>query len=363
MAASTAAPATEYVVALADVQAARERIAPFLHKTPVLTSSSIDKIASAGAITPRHALFKCELFQKSGSFKARGATNAVMSLTPEEAAKGVCTHSSGNHAAALAMAAGMRGIKSYIVMPTDAPPVKRAAVEGYGGAVVPCEPNQKARETTSARVAAETGATFVHPSEDRRVIAGQGTIALELLEQAAEEKKALATAVKAVATAGTGSAAATADAASPSDDVDGPVLDAIIIPIGGGGMTSGMTVAIKGLDPRIKVIAAEPAAAGDAFKSKASGKIEGHDEPPKTIADGLKTTLGALPSLVTPSSGRPGDHSNRRHRDTRLPPPCTPSPLFVQAPPHSPSSATSSIPSCACRRLRSLRPCASSMSG
>lgn len=186
--------------------------------------AAIDELASAGVGDglQRRAVFKCELFQKSGSFKARGATNAVLKLSPEAAAKGVCTHSSGNHAQALAIAARMRDIPSYIVMPSNAPAVKRAAVQGYGGRVIECASTQAAREAAASKVVEETGATFIHPSEHPDVIAGQGTIALELIPQAGRHFASGGAATKGA-----------------------PPLDAIIVPIGGGGMTSGVAVATK----------------------------------------------------------------------------------------------------------------------
>jgi threonine dehydratase len=197
---------------------------------------------------------KCENFQKVGAFKARGACNAVLSLDEATAARGVVTHSSGNHAQALAWAASLRGIPAHIVMPTNAPPIKRRAVEGYGGTIYECEPTVKDREHTAARVANETGATLIPPYDDPRVIAGQGTCALELLGQV-------------------------------------PDLDAIICPVGGGGMLSGSAIATKALSPKTTIYAAEPKQADDAFRSKVSGKIEPMENP-DTIADGLRTTLG-----------------------------------------------------------------------
>ena len=161
-----------------DVLAASERIAPHVHRTPVATCASID------AMTGASLFFKCENLQKVGAFQARGATNAVFSLDDEQAARGVCTHSSGNHAAALARAARLRGIPAHIVMPSSAPPVKKAAVAGYGAVITECDPTLEAREATLAKVQDRTGATFIHPYDDPRVIAGQGTCALELLEQA-----------------------------------------------------------------------------------------------------------------------------------------------------------------------------------
>ncbi|MCS7032604.1 MAG: pyridoxal-phosphate dependent enzyme, partial [Phycisphaerae bacterium] len=159
-----------------DLRAAQERIRPYVHRTPVLTSTSIDAMVGASLF------FKCENFQKVGAFKYRGATNAVQLLSEDQAARGVVTHSSGNHAAALALAAKMRNIAAYIVMPRTAPRIKQAAVEGYGGRITFCEPNVKSREETAAQLVERTGATLIHPFDDENVIAGQGTAALELLE-------------------------------------------------------------------------------------------------------------------------------------------------------------------------------------
>jgi threonine dehydratase len=191
-----------------------------------------------------------------GAFKFRGACNAVYSLTAEEAARGVCTHSSGNHAQALALAAGMRGIPAYIVMPDNAPAVKKNAVAGYGGVITFCEPTLEARESTMEKIRSETGATVVHPYNDRRVISGQGTAALELLE-------------------------------------DVPDLDVIIAPVGGGGLLSGTAIAATELKRGIRVIAGEPEMADDAFRSLQAGRIIPSVHP-RTIADGLLTSLGTL---------------------------------------------------------------------
>jgi len=233
---------------LADIRQAAERIRPYAHRTPVLTCASLD--GQVGA----QVFMKCENLQKVGAFKFRGACNAVYSLTDEEAARGVATHSSGNHAQALALAARLRGIPAYIVMPENAPAVKKAAVAGYGGQITFCEPTLQARETTTEKVVKETGATVVHPYNDYRVIAGQGTAALELLEEI-------------------------------------PDLDVIIAPVGGGGLLSGTAIAAKGLSPNIRVIAAEPEMADDACRSLQAGHIL-PSENPKTIADGLLTSLG-----------------------------------------------------------------------
>jgi len=233
---------------LADIRTAAERIRPYAHRTPVMTCASLDEQVGA------QVFMKCENLQKVGAFKFRGACNAVFSLTDEEAARGVVTHSSGNHAQAVALAARLRGIPAYIVMPENAPAVKKAAVAGYGGQITFCKPTLEARETTTAKVVEQTGATVVHPYNDYRVIAGQGTAALELLEEI-------------------------------------PDLDVIIAPVGGGGLLSGTAIAAKGLSPNIRIIAAEPEMADDAFRSLQAGQII-PSENPKTIADGLLTSLG-----------------------------------------------------------------------
>jgi threonine dehydratase len=234
---------------LADIRAAHARIADKIHRTPMLTSATLDALCGG------QLFFKCENFQKIGAFKARGAANAVFSLTDAEAAGGVATHSSGNHAAALARAARLRGIPAHIVMPSNAPKAKVESVRRNGGMIIFCEPTVAAREAACAQVIAETGARLVHPYNDYAVMAGQGTATLELLEQA-------------------------------------PNLDLIIVPVGGGGLLSGTAVAAKGAKPGIRVIAAEPAAADDAARSFAAGHIIPLDKT-TTIADGLRTSLGA----------------------------------------------------------------------
>ncbi|MEZ4387248.1 MAG: pyridoxal-phosphate dependent enzyme [Candidatus Krumholzibacteriia bacterium] len=233
--------------ALADIQAAHRRIAPFIHRTPAVTCRALDDLVGAELV------FKCENFQKVGAFKYRGATNAVQSLDAAAAARGVATHSSGNHAQALALAARTRGVAAYVVMPTNAPAVKRAAVAGYGAEIIPCEPTLQAREQTLARVVAETGAEFVHPYDDPRVIAGQGTAVLELLEDA------------------------------------GP-LDAVITPVGGGGLLGGTAIAAAAVAPGCRVYAAEPEGADDAARSLAAGVLV-PSVAPDTICDGLLTSL------------------------------------------------------------------------
>ncbi len=231
-----------------DVFAAHLRIGSYVHRTPVLTSRSINRI------TGSELFFKCENLQKVGAFKFRGACNAVFSLSDEEARKGVATHSSGNHAAALALAAAIRGVPAYIVMPRTAPGIKKKAVAGYGGIITFCEPTLRDRETTLAGVLAETGAAEVHPYDNFHVIAGQGTAVKELIEET------------------------------------GP-FDLILVPVGGGGLLSGTAIAAKSLCPGCRVIAAEPAGADDAWRSFYARKII-PSENPRTIADGLLTSLG-----------------------------------------------------------------------
>jgi threonine dehydratase len=234
---------------LAAIRDAHERIRPFIHRTPVLTSARFDTAHGASLF------FKCENFQKVGAFKARGATNAVFALDDETARRGVATHSSGNHAAALSRAAKLRGIASHIVMPSNSPKVKVRAVEGYGGRIVFCEPTQKAREAACARVIAETGATLIHPFENEQVMAGAGTVAVEMLEDISD-------------------------------------LDLLLCPVGGGGVLCGSAVAAKTMRPGIKVIATEPAGAADAAESFQQGRLI-YQEKKETIADGLRTNLGA----------------------------------------------------------------------
>jgi threonine dehydratase len=237
-------------VTLTDIQQAAQRIKPYAHHTPVMTNESLNQQVNA------QVFMKCENLQKVGAFKFRGATNAVFSLTDEEAARGVVTHSSGNHAAALALAARNRGIPAYIVMPSNAPQVKKEAVAGYGGQITFCEPTLQARESTMEEIRGKTGAAVIHPYNNERVIAGQGTAALELL-------------------------------------TDFPDLDVIIAPVGGGGLLSGTSIAAKGLKPGIRVIAGEPEMADDAFRSMKAGEIIPSVNP-KTVADGLLTSLGEL---------------------------------------------------------------------
>lgn len=226
---------------------AHERIRPRIHRTPVMTSTSLNTLTGA------QLFFKCENLQKTGSFKIRGATNAIFSLKEEEAQRGVVTHSSGNHAAAVACAAGWRGIPAFIVMPKNSPAVKCRAVESYGGKITFCEPKVTARAETAARIQAETGAVMVHPYDDDRIIAGQATAAKEFLEEV-------------------------------------PDLDAVLAPVSGGGLLSGTCLGAKGLVPHVRVYGCEPERADDAYRSLASGKLQAL-ETSDTIADGLRASL------------------------------------------------------------------------
>ncbi len=241
---------TSTTPSLASIREAAGRIAPYAHRTPVMTCSALDEAAG------RRLFFKCELFQKVGAFKFRGACNAVMKLSGHEAARGVVTHSSGNHAQALALAARLRGIDAHIVMPKNAQSVKRDAVTGYGGRVYLCEPTAAAREAMAADVRQRTGAVLIPPYNHPDVIAGQGTAALELLDEV-------------------------------------PDLDAIIAPIGGGGLISGTCIAARGVDPGVRLFAAEPAGADDAARSMKAGRLIPQTAP-DTICDGLLTSLGEL---------------------------------------------------------------------
>jgi len=235
---------------LDSIQAAHERIRAYIHRTPVLTSSRLDKASPAAA----GLFFKCENFQKIGAFKARGATNAVFALDEATARHGVATHSSGNHGAAVARAAKLRGIPAHIVMPSNSAKVKIRAVESYDAHVVFCEPTEQARETTCAEVINKTGATLIHSFENEHVMAGQGTLAVELLEQVSD-------------------------------------LDLVMCPVGGGGLLAGTAVAAKSMRPKIKLIAIEPANADDAAQSFRAGRRL-VTEKKFTIADGLRTNIG-----------------------------------------------------------------------
>ncbi len=241
---------TTYAASIETIRDALRRVAPHVHRTPVVTCSTLSVLAG------RDLRFKCEHLQKIGAFKFRGACNAIFKLSDAAARRGVVTHSSGNHAQAIALAARIRGIPAHIVMPKNAPAVKREAVEGYGGIVYPCEPTLEDREATAARVVRDTGGTLVPPFNHPDVIAGQGTLAIEFLEQC-------------------------------------PDLTTLIVPVGGGGLLSGVTIAAKAIKPSIKVIAAEPANADDAARSKFSGSIQPISST-VTIADGLRTALGDM---------------------------------------------------------------------
>ncbi len=234
----------------ADIRAAKARISSFVNSTPLLTNKTINELSGA------EIHFKCENFQKVGAFKFRGACNSVFALDDQSASKGVATHSSGNHAQALALAAKMRGIPATIVMPNNSPQVKKDAVAGYGAEIVFCEPTLEARESTLDKVIAEKGHTFIHPYDNYNVICGQGTAAMEILEEAHD-------------------------------------FDAVIAPVGGGGLLSGTAIATKCINPSIKVYAAEPEGADDAYRSFKAGEIIPSVKP-NTICDGLLTSLGKL---------------------------------------------------------------------
>ena len=238
------------LITIKEIKEAAVRIKPYVHYTPVFTSENIDSMCKA------EVFFKAENLQKVGAFKARGAVNAVFSLNNDSAVKGVATHSSGNHAAALAYAARCRGIEVHVVMPEGAPPVKKAAVAGYGAQITYCESTLQAREAALAAVVEQTGAEIIHPYNDTRVIAGQATAALELMQQV-------------------------------------PGLHKIITPVGGGGLLSGTALTVSALNPATAVLGAEPAGADDAFRSLQAGKIIPMENP-QTIADGLRTSLGEL---------------------------------------------------------------------
>ncbi|KAA3661299.1 MAG: pyridoxal-phosphate dependent enzyme [Calditrichaeota bacterium] len=237
-----------FPVSMEDIHHAAERIRPYANHTPVFTSQTLNKLAGASVF------LKCENFQKVGAFKFRGACNTVFSLSPKEASKGVATHSSGNHAAALSLAASIREIPAHIVMPENAPKVKKQAVQNYGGQITFCENTLTAREETLSNLVEQCGATVVHPYNDYRIIAGQGTAAAELLQ-------------------------------------DVPMPDYILAPVGGGGLLSGTALSAHYLSPKTKVVGVEPAGAADAHKSFKTGTLH-PSVSPKTIADGLLTSLG-----------------------------------------------------------------------
>jgi threonine dehydratase len=235
---------------LSDIQAAHSRIRPFVHYTPVMKSQQLNELFNC------ELFFKCENFQKVGAFKFRGATNAVLSMSAEERLRGVVTHSSGNHAAALALAARMNGIKASIVMPENAPAVKKNAVAGYGAEITFCKPTLQAREAATRLIMEKTGATLIHPYDNFNVICGQGTVALELLQEKGD-------------------------------------LEIVIAPVGGGGLMSGTSVYVKGINKNIQVIGAEPEKANDAFISFTTGVLTPSVNP-VTCADGLLTSLSEL---------------------------------------------------------------------
>ncbi len=235
---------------LSDIQSAHKRIKPFIHRTPVLTSHQLNKLYDC------ELFFKCENFQKVGAFKFRGASNAVLSLDDALRKNGVVTHSSGNHAAALALAAGLNGIRAFIVMPENAPSVKKNAVEGYGASITFCKPTLQAREETCRQIMEREGATLVHPYDNFNVICGQGTASLELLEEIND-------------------------------------LEIVVAPIGGGGLMSGTSTCVKGINNKIMVIGAEPLNANDAWKSFKTGILTPSVNP-LTVADGLLTSLSEL---------------------------------------------------------------------
>ncbi|MCK4414679.1 MAG: pyridoxal-phosphate dependent enzyme [Candidatus Eisenbacteria sp.] len=234
-------------VTFSDVQTAAQRIAPYAHRTPVITSASLDRAAGA------KLFFKCENFQRVGAFKFRGACNAIFSLSESEARRGVLTHSSGNHGAAVALNARLRGIPAIVVMPENSVAVKRAAVADYGARIVSCDATLAARDAVSAKILAETGATLIHSYDNDVIIAGQGTAALELMQEV-------------------------------------PQLDLVLAPVGGGGLLSGTALAVHGVSSKARIIAAEPAGADDAFRSLRDGRIHSQTDP-QTIADGLRTAL------------------------------------------------------------------------
>lgn len=238
------------MVTIQDIREAHERIKPYIHQTSVLTSTALNEISSSSLF------FKCENFQKAGAFKARGATNAILSLSDEDAAKGVATTSSGNHGAALAKAAQIRGIPVTVIMPHNSLKVKFEAVEEYGADIITCEPQHDSREAALEKYVAETGATVIHPYNDERIIAGQGTAGLELME-------------------------------------DHPDLVAVVAPVSGGGLLSGTSLAVKGLNSETEVYGAEPKGADDAFQSLQAGEII-PNETVNTIADGLRAQIGTL---------------------------------------------------------------------
>ncbi|PIN19974.1 Serine racemase [Handroanthus impetiginosus] len=250
MEANAEASINKYAANISSIKEAQGRIGSYVHKTPVFSSETLNSISG------RNLYFKCECLQKGGAFKFRGACNAVFSLTDDQAAKGVVTHSSGNHASALSLAAKLRGIPAHIVIPKNAPKCKVENVMRYGGQVIWSEATMQSREEVAAKVLRDTGGVLIHPYNDSRIISGQGTISLELLEQI-------------------------------------PQIDTIIVPLSGGGLISGVALAAKSINPAIRVLAAEPKGADDAARSKKAGNIVTLPQT-KTIADGLRASLGSL---------------------------------------------------------------------
>ncbi len=238
----------ETIPSLSDIKRAHQRIHQYILRTPVLTSNSIDEMTGA------RVFFKCENFQKVGSFKMRGASNMIFGFRPEERVQGFATHSSGNHAQAVALASKLADSKAYVVMPKDSTNVKVNAVKDYGAEIIFCEPNEKSRQDTCDEVIEKTGAVFIHPFDDYRIIAGQATAAKELIEEVED-------------------------------------LDIVMTPVGGGGLSSGTCLAAKYLDPGIRVILGEPKNVDDTYRSVAKGEIQPLNAKP-TIADGLRTTVG-----------------------------------------------------------------------
>jgi threonine dehydratase len=248
MAASSQREPSEYQPpSWTDIVAAHARIAPRINRTPVITNKSLDQLAGA------QLFFKCENLQKTGSFKIRGASNAIFSLSDAEAARGILTHSSGNHGAAVACAAAWRGVPAWIVMPKNAPALKCRAVESYGGKITYCEPTVSSRSQTAARILAETGAVMIHPYDDDRIIAGQATAAKELLEEF-------------------------------------PDLDAVLAPVSGGGLLSGTCLGARGIRPDLRIFGCEPERADDTYRSLTTGVLQSQ-ESSDTMADGLRASL------------------------------------------------------------------------
>ena len=240
----------QYAISISEIEAAVKRLTGVVHRTPIATCQQLDEVAG------RKVFVKCENLQKVGAFKYRGASNAVLQLNSEQASAGVVTHSSGNHAQAVALAARQRSIPVWIVMPANAPQIKQDAVADYGATIVLCEPTLAARETTAAEIVAQQKATFIHPYNNARVMAGQATVGVEILEQVSQ-------------------------------------LDAIVAPVGGGGLLAGIALAAKAINPSIRLYGAEPTGADDAWRSKQAGELI-PQLGPVTIADGLLTSLGDL---------------------------------------------------------------------